>query len=84
MVSILMGFVPDEVHKEISMKHEMAGKKASSLKTIQLMTEKIIHREKDRAESRKDRKRSGKVAAVADGGLGDCSNFEQPELIVWD
>ena len=84
MVSILMDFVPDEVHKEISMKHETAGKKASSLKTIQLMTEKIIQREKDRAESRKDRKRSGKVAAVAEGGQGDCSNFEQHELFVWD
>ena len=36
MVSILMDFVPDEVHKEISMKHETTGKKASSLKTIQL------------------------------------------------
>ena len=48
------------------------------------MTEKIIQREKDRAESRKDRKRSGKVAAVAEGGQGDCSNFEQHELFVWD
>ena len=84
MVSILMDFVPDEIHKETSMNHETAGKKASSLKTIQLMTEKIIRREKDRAESRKDRKRSGKVAAVADGGQGDCSNFEQHELFVWD
>ena len=84
MVSILMDFVPGEVHKEISMKHETAGKKASSLKTIQLMTEKIIQREKDRAESRKDRKRSGKVAPVAEGGQGDRSNFEQHEPFVWD
>ena len=84
MVWILMDFVPDEVHKEISMRHDTAGKKASSLKTIQLMTEKIIQREKDKAESRKDRKRSGTVAAVADGGQGDCSNFEQHELFVWD
>ena len=51
MVSILMDFVPDEVHKEISMMHETAGKEASSLKTIQLMTEEVIQREKDRAES---------------------------------
>ena len=57
MVSILMGFVPDEVHREASMKHETAGKKASSLKIMQIMTEKIILREKDRAESRKYRKR---------------------------
>ena len=84
MVSILMDFVPDEVQKEISMKHETGGKKASSLKTIQLMTEKIIQRNKDRGESRKDRKRSGKVAAVAEGGQGDCSNFEQHEPFVWD
>ena len=48
------------------------------------MTEKIIQREKDTAESRKDRKRSGKVAAVAEGGQGYCSNFEQRELFVWD
>ena len=84
MVSILMDFVPDEAHEEMSMKHETAGKKASSLKTMQLMTEKIIRREEDRAESRKDRNRSGKVAAVAEGGQGDCSNFEQHELFVWD
>ena len=84
MVSILMDFVPDEVHKEISMKHDTAGKKASSLKTIQLMTEKIIQREKDRAESRKDRKKSGKVAAVAEGCQGDCPNHEQHEIFVWD
>ena len=84
MVSILMDFVPDEVHKEISMKHETACKKAGSLKTIQLMTEKIIQREKDRAESGKDSKRSGKVAAVAEGGQGVCSNFEQHQLFVWD
>ena len=31
IVSILMDFGPDEVHKEISMKHETACKKASSL-----------------------------------------------------
>ena len=63
--------------KEISMKHETAGKKASSLETIQLMTEKIIKREKDR-------KKSGEVAAVAERGQGDCSKFEQHELFVWD
>ena len=81
-ILVLMDFVPDELHKEISMKHETAGKKASSLKTTQLMTEKIIQREKDTAESRKDRKRSGKVAAVAAGGQGDRFHFEQHELFV--
>ena len=70
--------------KEISVKHETAGKKASRLNTIQLMTEKIIQRRMDRAESGKDKKRSGKVAAVADGGQRDCSNFDQHELFVWD
>ena len=53
------------------------------MKTIQLRTEKIIQREKNRADGRTDRQRSGKVAAVA-GGQGDCSNFEQHELFVWD
>ena len=62
--------------KEISVKHETAGKKASRLKTIQLIKEKIIQRRKDRAESGKDKKRSGKVAAVVEGGQGDCSNFD--------
>ena len=46
MVAILMDIVPNEVPKEISVKHETAGKKASRLKTIQLMTEKIIQRRK--------------------------------------
>ena len=55
MISILMDFVPDEVHKEISMKHDTVGKKATNLKTIKLVTEKIIQREKGRLESRKDR-----------------------------
>ena len=45
---------------EISTKHETA--KANSLKTIQRMTEKIIQKQKDRAGSRKERERSGKVA----------------------
>ena len=59
-------------------------RRPSSLKTIQLTTEKIIQREKDRAECRKDRERSDKVAAVAEGGQGDRSKFEQHELFVWD
>ena len=57
MVSILMDFVPHEMQKGISMKHETAGKKASSSKTIQLMTEKTIQRDKGRAECRKDKKK---------------------------
>ena len=39
------------------MKHETAGKKASSLKTIQFTTEKIIEREKNRTDSRKGQSR---------------------------
>ena len=48
------------------------------------MAEKIIQRRKDRAESGKDKKRSGKVAAVAEGCQRDCFNFDQHELFVWD
>ena len=36
--------MPDEVHREITMKHDTAGKKASSLKNRQLMTVKVIQR----------------------------------------
>ena len=61
-----------------------AGKKAISLETTPLMTEKIIRWEKDRAESRKDSTRPGQVSAVAEGGQGDCADFEHHELFVWD
>ena len=94
MISILMDFVPDEVHKEISMKHDTVGRKAASLKTIQLMTEKIIQREKDRIESRKDRKKAGKVSAVGEReqhhhhhcghGHDTDQGYEKQEMFVWD
>ena len=64
--------------KEISMKQETSGKKGQQFEDHTAHDRRrIIQREKDRGESRKDRKWSGKVAAVADGGHGDCSNFEQ-------
>ncbi len=34
MVSILLDWVPDEVHKEITVKYKTTGRKAASLKTI--------------------------------------------------
>ena len=45
LVSILMDFVPDEVHKEVAMKHETVGKKSSTLKELQLEVGKIMARE---------------------------------------
>ena len=91
MISILMDFVPDEVHKEISMKYETVGKRASNLKTIQLMTEKVIQREKDRLESRKDRKNTGRVAAVGEKEDYHCPSHshdsgqghDKQEMYVW-
>ena len=51
---------------------------------VATLATKIIQRRMDRAESGKDKTRSGKVAAVADGGQRDCSNYDQHELFVWD
>ena len=48
VASILMYFVPDESHREMSMKRDTAGKKASSMRTRELMDQ----RETDTAESR--------------------------------
>ena len=55
MISILLDFLPDEAHKEITSKHETTGHK-SSMKQVMIEVEKIIQREKDRKASRKDRK----------------------------
>ena len=51
------------------MKHYTAGKKASSLKTAQVMVEKIIKREKGQGREQKDRKRSGKGCQRVPWGL---------------
>ena len=46
MISILMDFIPDELHKEVSMKYDITSKKTITLKQIQSEIEKIIQREK--------------------------------------
>ena len=72
------------------MKHETVGKKASTLKELQLETEKIMTREKDRAESRRDRKSGpGNI-----GNLGDQdqdnritqqhNHDSSDDLCIWD
>ena len=90
LVSILMDFVPDEVHKEVTMKHETVGKKSSTLKELQLEVEKIMAREKDRSESRKDRK-SRPVASVEKTITFGDHNHNQDhnqdngdEIYIWD
>ena len=55
LASILVDFLPDEVNKEANMKVETVGKNAVFLKTLQARIEKIMTREKDRTESRRDR-----------------------------
>ena len=49
MISILLDFVPDEVHKEITMKYATVGSNAIDLRTAMLEVERIIEREKDSA-----------------------------------
>ena len=90
MISILMDFIPDEAHKEISMKHETVGRKASSLRQIQIEVEKIIQRDKDRAESRKDRKADKKGVNAVDHHRPDGEphhhhqHHQEEEHYVWD
>ena len=55
MISILLDFDPDEVHKEITMKYATVGSNAIDLRTAMLEVERIIEREKDRVQSRRDR-----------------------------
>ena len=64
MISILLDFVPDEVHKEISMKYATVGSNAIDLRTAMLEVERIIEREKDRVQSRRDRQTKGKISAL--------------------
>ena len=64
MISILFDFVPDEVHKEITMKYATVGSNASDLRTAMLEVERIIEREKDRVQSRRDRQTKGKISAL--------------------
>ena len=59
MISILLDFLPDEAHKEITSKHETTGHKSSTLKQVMIEVEKTIQSEKDRKASRKDRNSVG-------------------------
>ena len=64
MISILLDFVPDEVHKEITMKYATVGSNAIDLRTAMLEVERIIEREKDRVQSRRDRQTTGQISAL--------------------
>ena len=55
MISILLDFVPDEVHQETTMKYATVGSNAIDLRIAMLEVERIIEREKDRVQSRRDR-----------------------------
>ena len=55
MVYILMDLFPDKVQKEITMKFKTTGSDAAALKQIMSEVEKIILREKDSKQIRKDR-----------------------------
>ena len=71
MISILLDFVPDEVHKEITMKYATVGSNAIDLRTAMLEVERIIEREKDRVQSRSDRQTEGKISALQEGVAED-------------
>ena len=64
MISILLDFVPDEVDKEISMKYATVGSNTIDLRTAMLEVERIIEREKDRVQSKRDRQTKGKISAL--------------------
>ena len=84
MISILLDFLPDEGHKEITSKHETTGHKSSTLKQVMIEVEKIIQREKDRKASRKDRKSvGGKKIAFAGEGTHH-SNDDTQYAYIWD
>ncbi len=83
MVSILLDMIPDEVHKEITVKHKTTGKRAAGLKQIMIEVEKIIVREKDRKQSRADRKpETNPKKKINYAGKGNAD--EEQELYVWD
>ena len=84
MISILLDFIPDEAHKEITTKYETTGSKASSLKTVMIEVEKIIAREKERKLSRQDRKTTstGRLAFTAE--VGPEEREQDEEYYIWD
>ena len=77
LVSILVDFLPDEVNKEVNMKVETVGKNSVSLKTLQALIEKIMTREKDRTESRRDRQ--GRPAHSLEEQERTCPQEQHPE-----
>ena len=84
MISILLDFLSDEAHKEITSKHETAGHKSSTLKQVMIEVENIIQREKDRKAIRKDRKSvGGKKNAFAGEGTHH-SNDDTQYAYIWD
>ena len=64
MISILLDFVPDDVHKEITMKYATVGSYAIDLRTAMLEVERIIEREKDCVQSRRGRQTMGKISVL--------------------
>ena len=64
MTFILLDFVPDEVHKQITMRHATVGSNTINLRTAMLKVERIIEREKDRVQSWGDRHTKGKISAL--------------------
>ena len=59
-----MDFVTDEAHKEITMKYATVGLNAIDLRTAMLEVERIIERQKDRVQSRRDQQTKGKISAL--------------------
>ena len=84
MITILLDFLPDEAHKEITSKHETTGHKSSTLMQVVIEVEKIIQREMDRKASRKDRQPvGGKKYAFAGEGTHH-SNDDTQHAYIWD
>ena len=81
MISILLDMIPDEVQREITTQHKTTGNNSAPLKKIMIEVEKIIEREKDRKQSRGDRKpetHKKKLAAIS------AENEDLCQVCVWD
>ena len=74
--SILVDFLPDEASKEVNMKVETIGRNSVSLKTLQALIEKIMAREKDRTESKRDRQ--GRPACSLEEQGRTCPQEQHP------
>jgi len=80
LVSILVDFLPDEVSREVNMKVDTVGRNTVSLKNLQAMIDRIMTREKDRSESRRDRQ--GRLTNSLEQGeeqRGTSPQEQQPE-----